>query len=213
MLLPHLRAYVVRGLPPADLLEEVAAAWEAAGLDVVECMRKAVSVTNDWEYKPGTGPLHTRLERRQIKERRIPVVHRDLQEILRPQPDALTVIQKLLDWIDRVDLASQRGGGRPAFTTLTGDPIFPPKEQEWWMTDVRRNNREQQPGADEDGPVTDVDEVQDETDDEDSESDKASERAEDVRDADVTSGVVAGWEHCQESVPQRGSGREGPRAG
>ena len=67
--------------------------------------------------------------------------------------------------------------------------------------------------ADEDGPVTDVDEVQDETDDEDSESDKASERAEDVPDADVTSGVVAGWEHCQESVPQRGSGREGPRAG
>ena len=73
--------------------------------------------------------------------------------------------------------------------------------------DVRRKNREQEPTADEDGPVTDVDEVQDETDDEDSESDKASERAEDVPDADVTSGVVAGWEECQEKVPHRGSGR------
>ena len=73
---------------------------------------------------------------------------------------------------------------------------------------MRRRNREQELIADEDGPVTDVDEVQDETDDEDSESDKASERAEDVLDADVTSGVVGGWEeHCQEKVPHRGSGR------
>ena len=78
---------------------------------------------------------------------------------------------------------------------------------------MRRRNREQEPSADEDGPVTDVDEVRDETDDEDSESEKANERAEDVPDADVTSGVVAGWEHCQENVPQHGSGREGSRAG
>ena len=35
------------GMPPADLLEAVCAAWEKAGLDVVECLRRATQVTNE----------------------------------------------------------------------------------------------------------------------------------------------------------------------
>ena len=101
-----MRARSVRGLPPADLLDEVAAAWEAAGLDVVECLRRAVSVTNEWEYKPSSGALHDRLERRQIQERRIPIVHRDLSEMLRPQPIALDVFRK-----QRKSIASTRPTG------------------------------------------------------------------------------------------------------
>ena len=33
--------------PPADLLEAVCAAWEKAGVDVVECLRRATQVTNE----------------------------------------------------------------------------------------------------------------------------------------------------------------------
>ena len=42
-----------------------------------------------------------------------------------PQPKASEVIWKLLDWISRVDIASQRGEPKPPFTTRTGTAIFP----------------------------------------------------------------------------------------
>ena len=174
------------GLPPADLLDEVAEAWARAGIDVVESLRNATIVTNGWEYVPGNGNLHSRLERRQIRERSIPIVHRNLDEVLCPQPRALVVIQRLLEWIDRVDIASQRGDARPAFLTPEGGPIFPPKGEEWWVTDVRRKRQQPVLEADEDGPVTDVDEVHDDTDDEDSQSSTGSAGGEDDVDAALT---------------------------
>ena len=201
------------GLPPADLLVEVAAAWEAAGLDVVECLRKSVSVRNEWEHKPGNGPLHDRLERRQINERRIPIVHRELLEMLRPQPAALDVIRKLLEWIDRADVASQRGENRPTFATLEGAPIFPPKEEEWWLTDVRRNNREPTPDADEDGPVTDVDDVQDNTEDEDPETDKESIGTHEEFGADGPYRVDTDCQQWSQTIKANGERRWEPRAG
>ena len=118
-----------RGLPPADLLDEVAEAWARAGLDVVECLRSATSVTNEWEYVPGNGDLHSRLARREIRERSIPIAHRYLEQVLSPQSRALVVIQTLLAWIDWVDLASQRGSARPAFMAPDGASIFPPKRR------------------------------------------------------------------------------------
>ena len=42
------------GLPPKDLLDEVAAAWKAAGLDVDTCFAHAVMVTNDRQYTPAS---------------------------------------------------------------------------------------------------------------------------------------------------------------
>ena len=35
------------GMPPEDILEDVCHAWERDGLDVVECLRRATTVTND----------------------------------------------------------------------------------------------------------------------------------------------------------------------
>ena len=37
------------GLPPADLLDEVARAWAEIGLDVNECFTAAAKVTGEWE--------------------------------------------------------------------------------------------------------------------------------------------------------------------
>ena len=34
------------GLPPVDILEDVALAWANAGLDVVECLRRCTTVTD-----------------------------------------------------------------------------------------------------------------------------------------------------------------------
>ena len=95
------------GLPPEDMLDEVAAAWEAAGLSVDACLREAVSVTADWEYPPASAgrppatQVRRRLTRRQTEERRVPVRMRTLAELLDPQPRTAEVLRKVVDWIDR----------------------------------------------------------------------------------------------------------------
>ena len=66
------------GLPPEDLLDEVAAAWKAAGLDVDKCFAQAVTVTNDWRYRPASkneDPTKNEKERLEAKwdfQRRVP---------------------------------------------------------------------------------------------------------------------------------------------
>merc|ERR1712078_705374 len=70
-------------------------------------------------------------------------------------PRALAVIKRLLDWISRVDLASQQGLPRPAFKTVDGDPIFPPEEEQWWLTDFQQRKKPEDIAGDEDGPETD----------------------------------------------------------
>ena len=83
------------GIPPADLLEDVASAWQAAGLDVVECLRRATQITQEWVYTPGYGPLRDRLQPKRIEERRIPPVLRELS-LLRPFPPPLQEQRHLL---------------------------------------------------------------------------------------------------------------------
>ena len=110
---------------------------------------------------------------RVIKETSVPVKHKELWEVIDAQPKALAVIKKLLDWISRVDLASQQGFPRPAFKTVEGDPIFPPEEEQWWLTDVQQRKKPEETAGDEDGPATDVEgEDKSETDDEDPTSDE-----------------------------------------
>ena len=170
------------GLPPLDILEDVCDAWERAGLDVVECLRRAVSVTNEWIYTPAEGDIRNRLARRVENETSVPVQLKNLQEVINAQPRALAVIKRALDWISRVDLASQQGAPRPAFMTLGGDPIFPPEEEQWWLTDFQQRKTPEEIAGDEDGPPTEAEEDKDETDDEDptSEEDEQTNEATDI---------------------------------
>ena len=129
--------FVLVGLPPKDLLDVVALAWREAGLDVDECFRRAVSVTNEWTYASGNGvPVVERIAPKWISERAIPHKLRSLEESLNPQPLAASVIHTLLDWIDRVDFASQRGLAPPPFHTQDGEDIFP--DEPWWQGSCQR---------------------------------------------------------------------------
>eukprot|EP00973_Karenia_brevis_P000358 51193-Karenia_brevis.AAC.1 len=91
-------------------------------------------------------------------ERTTQIRHKELSEILIPQPRASAVFRRLLDWIDRVDQASQvHGMPRPPFLTADGTPIFPDKD-EWWLLDMKRKRPEAQEQIwDEDGPVLEED--------------------------------------------------------
>ena len=158
------------GIPPKDLIDEVADALRAAGFDVDTCFKRAAAVTGEWVYTPGDGPVSHRIVPKRSAERNIPLKCRTLAEVLTPQPQASAVIRNLLGWIDRVDTASQCGTSRPPFSTLEGNDIFP--ADPWWLTDVQKRvvlEEEPTPG-DEDGPPSGDDVPDDEaalTDDED----------------------------------------------
>ena len=65
------------------------------------------------------------------------------------------MIHKLLNWIERVDRASQTGAPRPAFETDDHESIFPEDDEDkWWLTDVQNRKEPAAPQApsDEDGP-------------------------------------------------------------
>ena len=133
-------------------------AWECAGVGAVESLRRATTDTNEWVYSPtGEGSIRNRLKLRVIKETSVPMAWKPLQHIVNAQPRALAVIRKLLDWISRVDLASQQGLPRPAFKAVDGDPIFPPEEEQWWLTDFQQRKKPEDIAGDEDGPTTDDD--------------------------------------------------------
>ena len=67
------------------------------------------------------------------------------------------VFQRVLDWIDRCDVASQTGAAKPEFQTISGEPIFPDSEEPWWLTEISRRLGQEgkQQEADEDGPASD----------------------------------------------------------
>ncbi len=126
------RNFLLVGLPPKDMLEDVAAAWIANGLNVDDCFKRALSVTGEWVYDPSQGPLKTRIRQRRMSEFTIPLKNRTLAEVLEPQPAASVVIKKLLAWMDRVDTASQHPGmAKPEFKTADGEPIFPENDDPW----------------------------------------------------------------------------------
>ena len=93
---------VLIGVPPRDLVEDVARGVYAAGLDVDEFFRRACSVTNEWEYKPENLGHVNRIQQRRFteKEKSVPLTWRTLAECLDPQPRARVVIKGLLEYID-----------------------------------------------------------------------------------------------------------------
>ena len=184
--------FVFVGLPPKDLLDVVAQAWQQAGFDVDECFRRAVSVTNEWTYVSDNGvPVAERIAPKRMSERTIPHKLRTLEESLNPQPLMASVIHALLDWIDRVDFAFQNGLPRPPFKTRSGLEIFP--DEPWWLTDVQRkeepDGEKEAAKGDEDGPAS----SEGSADLEDAPPDDALTEDEDpLSDADETSNALDG---------------------
>ena len=75
----------------------------------------------------------------------------------------MVVFKRLLDWIDRCDIASQAGQLKPKFKTTDGESIFPADDEEqWWLTDISKrisvgddkDQQHKQQEGDEDGPAT-----------------------------------------------------------
>ena len=147
------RNFHLVGVPPKDLVDDVAAAWAARGLDVDECFRKAVSVTNEWTYDPVNG-----LQQRRLSERTVPLKHLTLAETQNPQSKLMAVTDRFLDWIRRVDKASQTGATRPPFQTPDGEAIFLSLEERLWLTELKRTQEDGAHG-DEDGLPSDDDEA------------------------------------------------------
>ena len=148
----------------------------------MECLRRCTAVTNEWIYTAGCGPIRDRFSPRLIRERTVPVAHRNLDEIINPQPQALEVYQNLLAWIEEVDLASQRQAPRPSFTTPHGGPIFPDADTMWWLTVLQRRKPDELPAGDEDGPMSEVEEDKEDTDDEDPTSEEGEGQVDDAGD-------------------------------
>ena len=131
------------GLPPKDLLDDVAMAVEQRGVDVNGFFEQACLVTGEFQYER-TAPdkwCHNvvgRLKPRLEKGRTIPTTLRALGEVLNPQEIAMDVIRRVLQWMDRVDESSWRGLEKPAFRNADGTPIFPEDDDPWWLTNVQR---------------------------------------------------------------------------
>ena len=146
------------GVPPEDLLEEVAQAWREAGLDVDACFAKAAEVTNEWTYTPA-GLQRNPCEnvRRRFKpvaeeQRRVPLRLQTLAVILNPQPAAAEVLHGVLDWIDRCDQASQAQQPPPPAARSDGTALFP--DHEWWLTDFGQRRPANEGDANMEGEVT-----------------------------------------------------------
>ena len=150
--------FVLVGVPPKDLLEDLAAALVARGVDVDKYFEDACSVTREWIYDREALRLRDRIKVKFNNEHALPVKLKALDEILNPQPEAQVVIHRLLDWMGRVDLATQTGAPRPSFRTADGHDIFPDNDEPWWLTDVSRRAPEEQDPGDEDGPPSEVEE-------------------------------------------------------
>ena len=96
-----------------------------------------MDVSREWEYKASSKSF----VQRYIRERQVPMTHKTLDEILNPQPIAGRVLLRLLDYIDRVDRASQDGSPRPKFIGDDGEPIFSPPghpDELCWLTELSR---------------------------------------------------------------------------
>ena len=65
------------GVPPADLLEEVVAAWREAGLNPDECLQRSTTVTKEFVYTPGAGSLRRCFSPKYNRDHTLPVKHRD----------------------------------------------------------------------------------------------------------------------------------------
>ena len=88
------------GMPPEDLLEEVARAWKEAGKDVNDCFARAAEVTKEWVYTPAPlwqdpcAHVRRRFTPSGEEERRVPLQLKTLAAVLNPQPAAAEVRKK-----------------------------------------------------------------------------------------------------------------------
>ena len=67
---------MLTGLPPKDLWEDISQLWLRAGINIDDAWKRACSVTNEWVYEPGPGPLKSRIRQRIMHERSIPLKNR-----------------------------------------------------------------------------------------------------------------------------------------
>ena len=111
-------------------------------------------MTGDWKYDGSKLRLKDRIDQKYNHERCVPLKFRTLTKTLNPQPDAHVVFQRLLDFIERCDIASQLGLPRPELKTLDGEAIFPEDDEPWWLTEVSKRISAEDRRGDEDGPVT-----------------------------------------------------------
>ena len=135
------------GLPPKDMLDEVAKAWQDAGMDVDKCFRRAMDVTGDWMYtdavkgEDATKNVMSRLTAKYDHQRRVPLRLKTLKDILDPQPTTAKVLHQLLAWTDQEDYSSQghplSGNGGSANPTAAAD-LFNKAPTKWWMTEFER---------------------------------------------------------------------------
>ena len=70
--------FLLTGLPPKDLWEDISQLWLRAGINVDDAWKRACSVTNEWVYEPGPGPLRSRIRQRINRERSIPLKNRSI---------------------------------------------------------------------------------------------------------------------------------------
>ena len=203
--------FVLIGVPPRDLVADVAGAVYAKGLDVDEFFRRACTVTNEWQYAhAATNAFADRIQQRQFKQddKSVPLTFRDLEGCLDPQPEASVVIRRLLDWIDRCDWASRdETAPRPPFCTRDGQDVFPQEGDRWWLTNLSRRKAEAAEAAatagNEDGPASDCSDVEEQEDDDDiidpvlpvEDDDPFKDEDDDVRADDADHLEVPGYTH------------------
>ena len=88
--------FMLLGVPPKDLIEDVAAALIMAGIDVDKYFEDACSVTRDFVYDKEMPRVRARIRAKTDHERTIMLKFRTLDDILNPQPQASIVISRLL---------------------------------------------------------------------------------------------------------------------
>ena len=77
------------GVPPKDLLEDLAQELLRQGIDVDAFFEAACQVTGEWKYDASKSRLIDRIQQRYCHERcGVPLKSRSLAECLNPQPDA-----------------------------------------------------------------------------------------------------------------------------
>ena len=91
-----------------------------------------------------------------VEQRRVKLVLRTTQEVVKPQPEAAGVLEELLAWIGRADEAARRNEPKPPTCRGNGQPLFP--KTSWWLTEMERRRPAEEAGTvDNDGQLDEED--------------------------------------------------------
>ena len=80
--------FMLLGIPPKDLIEDVAQALLRQGIDVDAFFEAACKVSSEWKYDPTKARLIDRIQQKFNHERAVPLKSRTVAESLNPQPEA-----------------------------------------------------------------------------------------------------------------------------